>query len=224
MIICTKCGADNQLGRVFCMSCGTKLDLTHVSTEAIAQENKTSWIGMHWPKLVLIPILLLLLVSAGLIFWANTELIGEKGNIAGSRRVESMLIAAVNARSGGSAVYQCKEPDVNAYLENVVSRKSGAAVYVTFHKGLVTARLVKLLTKAGPVTIAISCDAKCLPEGGRLVVKQATLGHLKLFGPLMSVANSLYAGALSVDSQLVNLKGVSDIKVEDGVMSFGVKK
>jgi len=30
MIVCSKCGYDNELGRIFCHSCGAKLDLTEV--------------------------------------------------------------------------------------------------------------------------------------------------------------------------------------------------
>ncbi|HVM61931.1 MAG TPA: zinc-ribbon domain-containing protein [Verrucomicrobiae bacterium] len=30
MIVCPKCGYDNELGRIFCHSCGTKLDLTEI--------------------------------------------------------------------------------------------------------------------------------------------------------------------------------------------------
>ena len=32
MVICQKCGYDNELGRIFCHSCGTKLDLSEIKS------------------------------------------------------------------------------------------------------------------------------------------------------------------------------------------------
>ncbi len=32
MIVCSKCGYDNELGRIFCHSCGAKLDLTEIKS------------------------------------------------------------------------------------------------------------------------------------------------------------------------------------------------
>ena len=32
MVICQKCGYDNELGRIFCHSCGAKLDLTEIKS------------------------------------------------------------------------------------------------------------------------------------------------------------------------------------------------
>ena len=37
MVKCTKCGADNPLGRVFCQACGSKLDLSAMTSESVAE-------------------------------------------------------------------------------------------------------------------------------------------------------------------------------------------
>jgi len=40
MLICSKCGYDNQLGRIFCHSCGEKLDLTSVKPPTAAEKTR----------------------------------------------------------------------------------------------------------------------------------------------------------------------------------------
>jgi len=32
MLTCSKCGYDNELGRIFCHSCGAKLDLSNIKS------------------------------------------------------------------------------------------------------------------------------------------------------------------------------------------------
>jgi len=69
MVFCKKCGTDNQLGRVFCTSCGAKLDLTNMSNELIADKSSDgSWISQNWGKLVSVPLVMLVLAIAGLAF------------------------------------------------------------------------------------------------------------------------------------------------------------
>lgn len=38
MLICNKCGYDNELGRIFCQSCSTKLDLSSIKAPTPAQK------------------------------------------------------------------------------------------------------------------------------------------------------------------------------------------
>jgi len=40
MLICPKCGHDNQLGRIFCHSCGDKLDLSHIKPPTAGEKNR----------------------------------------------------------------------------------------------------------------------------------------------------------------------------------------
>ena len=37
MITCGSCGSENELGRVFCVQCGGKLDLSAMTSEVVAE-------------------------------------------------------------------------------------------------------------------------------------------------------------------------------------------
>ena len=75
MLICPKCGYDNELGRIFCHSCGDKLDLSNIKPATAAEKklrkakretaNVTRWIV----RLCIVGVVLLigaLLFSLGL--------------------------------------------------------------------------------------------------------------------------------------------------------------
>jgi hypothetical protein len=65
MIVCSKCGYDNELGRIFCHSCGAKLDLTEVKAPSqggrIFRRTKGG-IGKLFSRLVSIAILAVVVV------------------------------------------------------------------------------------------------------------------------------------------------------------------
>jgi len=225
MIICGKCGVDNQLGRVFCTSCGAKLDLTNMSSQSITNTNKESWMKAHGKKLGWIPVILLIAL-AGFVMWPCQGVIGEKGTPAGSKKVEGQLAFAASLKAGqkGGPIV-LTEQDINGYIENVMQKKANvSSMSVSLKKGLVSVRMVREFVKLGPVPIALSCDAKCLPSGGQLQIAKASLGHVPLVGPLVKIAQRLLGGACASDPQLAGLASLEDLNVEDGKVSFIVVK
>lgn len=232
MIVCSKCGKDNELGRVFCTSCGTKLDLTHMSKQAIAQSNKESWLSSHWKNFILVPLILIVLAVVGLVLWPNTELIGGKPVSASGGKVERMIASLANLKAGQRiGPYIVTEQELNGYLEAVVVKKANlTSMKVKLSKELVTASIVKVFAEIDSakakikVPIAISCDAKCVPVGGKLKIAQASIGHMKLFGPLRKVAEVVFGKVLASAPNIVNLNAVDEIKVDDGKVSVFVSK
>ena len=65
MLVCKKCGADNPLGRVFCGSCGGKLDMTDITSDTLADQQRASFFVAHYKKFLLV-LLLLVLATVGL--------------------------------------------------------------------------------------------------------------------------------------------------------------
>jgi hypothetical protein len=66
MIVCSKCGYDNELGRIFCHSCGAKLDLTEV--KAPGQGGRTfrrtrGGVGKLFSRLVSIALLAVIVLT-----------------------------------------------------------------------------------------------------------------------------------------------------------------
>lgn len=66
MIVCSKCGYDNELGRIFCHSCGAKLDLSEIksSSQGGAKLKKKSDAGGKLLGRVIGIIILVALVAA----------------------------------------------------------------------------------------------------------------------------------------------------------------
>ena len=40
MLICPKCGNDNELGRIFCHQCGDRLDLSSIKPPSVAERKR----------------------------------------------------------------------------------------------------------------------------------------------------------------------------------------
>jgi len=66
MIVCSKCGYDNELGRIFCHSCGAKLDLTEVKAPSqggkVFRKSRGGGMGKLLSRLVWIAILAIIVV------------------------------------------------------------------------------------------------------------------------------------------------------------------
>ena len=66
MINCTKCGSGNELGRVFCLSCGAKLDLSNLGSEEIVEMDQLPWIKRHYPKIIIAVVVIIVVCSVSL--------------------------------------------------------------------------------------------------------------------------------------------------------------
>src|SRR5664280_650014 len=66
MLTCSKCGYDNELGRIFCHSCGAKLDLSEIksSSQGGAKLKKRSNAGSKLLGRVIWVVILVALVVA----------------------------------------------------------------------------------------------------------------------------------------------------------------
>lgn len=64
MLICPKCGHDNQLGRIFCHGCGDRLDLSSIKPPTAAEKKRR---GLQRGAVHMVRVLLNVVVAAGLI-------------------------------------------------------------------------------------------------------------------------------------------------------------
>jgi hypothetical protein len=200
-----------------------------MAAKTMAAAKKESWFSTHWQQVIVLPIILIVLALAGLVLWPNLSVTGEKGTSSGAKRTESQLMQLASLKSGQkTAPVLFNEQDINAYLESLAKKNGLESMSVVVRKGLISARMVKLFVRVGPekfkVPIALSYDVKCLPAGGRLNVAQASIGHLKLFGPLTKIAGGAFSKVLAADAQLSKLQGVEEIKIDDGKLSIVVSK
>jgi len=226
MLICDNCGKDNDLGRVFCDQCGTKLDLKGLDSEKMAHLHRVSWLVRHLKKLVLL--LVLAVVALALIAaWPQTAPIGDKGTVIGGRRVDAQVGVIRNLGEGRSVTVALAEKDINGYLSytrgNVLKPDS---VSLATEDGYFAVRVVRLLGtfRVGAFTIAprMSWDLFCVPVEGRVVVRKAWLGHLKLPGPARNQAAKSVAGVFSDQREWAYRTRLSRIEVKRGTVSLFV--
>lgn len=228
MLNCQKCGHENQLGRVFCGACGTKLDLTAMTSEVVSEMEKKSLMQKHWWK-GLLGIVVLVLAVVGLAFWPDASLIGQKGTPGGSKKVEINLRVLKGLRTGQGLGPVFKEADVNGYLEHVVAKKAGVgSIRVVLLPSVLRVKVIKTIfsQKIGNFNLApkISYDLYCMPMGNGLVVRKVTQGHLPMVGPFRSMTvRKIYSIFTSLEDWDA-FAGLTEIAIEEGQITPKVVK
>lgn len=230
MIICKACGADNELGHVFCTSCGKKLDLSNLSSSTVGAMQKESWLRRHWPKLVAAAVVALLL-PVTLSLWPRTELIGEPGRPVGRSRVRDGIEAL---RHGGSAQVRSlevpfSERDINGYFAyGKAEQMQLEAVSVAIHDGAFQIRIIRRLAAVnlGFVTWVpqLSYDLVLVPVGSDLRPARVTMGRLRLFGPARrSVIRNLWQ-RFAAQREWELLRAASEVRAERDQLVVAVSK
>ncbi|MBN2301107.1 MAG: hypothetical protein JXN60_01190 [Lentisphaerae bacterium] len=228
MLICKQCGKDNELGRVFCASCGAKLDLDGMSSDVVADAvQRGGWFGRNWGKIVWI-VVLIFLVIIGLAAWSNTKPIGKPAS-KGGRIVEGSIMSFSRLRQGQRLGRKFTEEDINAFLALKAEQWNLESFSVSLGDGRCDVHIVKSILPQG-ITISsykldpkMSYDLICVPSGGKLVAWKASFGHLPL-GPFKSMVVGKIAALLSEDKDWKALEAVTEIKVtSEGVELFAKK-
>ena len=187
-IECESCGHENELGRVFCASCGAKLNLSQTSVAEIrsmSDSERGPWVG----KLVGGVVLLLAVAAVGLACWPQPPL-GAAAKPGGDSIVREKLrglqqVVAIG-KAGGT---RFTEGELNAYLA-VQAKESGFATMGvalapgTFHFRMVEATPVKVKS----FTLMLSYDVTGSPVKNDLAVTRGAVGHLPLPGPAAALA------------------------------------
>ena len=228
MIGCKKCGVDNPLGRVFCGSCGSKLDLTHMTSDAVSEAQRVSAVQQHWPKVV-IAVVLALVGLVVMACWPYRVPIGVTGTLHGGKRVENMFKAIKYLAKGRSFDRELPENDINGYFQFIKNKELKVdSVSMSVQDGFLNVRVIRTFGRLGvwkyEVPITSSCDLLCIPVGGRLHVKKGRIGHLPAVGPIKtSVAGSILK-LVAEDKDWQALKYASKIKATESAIQIQIKK
>jgi uncharacterized OB-fold protein len=228
MLVCSKCGTQNEFGRVFCGRCGTKLELTDVTTEALVEEYKWEAYLAYWPYVAAL-VLLIIVGVVGMAFWAQTELLGEKGTRFGGQRVATKLEQM--KRMGGNQTLKVDFPekDINGYFEFFKPKGVVAdSVSVGVSDTAFTVRIVRKLGSMGVAKIrvepTVSYDFVCVPVGERVAVSQAKMGHLPLVGPLRTSAIRSNLKVFSSQAEWQAFQNVSTLQIANKAVVMELRK
>lgn len=228
MLICGKCNTQNQLGRVFCSSCGAKLDLSNMGSEAIGAFQKKSTLARFW---WIAPAVLgvIILVNLVLALWPASRLIGAEGTRVGGRRVEQQLQAMLQAAPGQAILQEYTEKDINGYFQFFKDGKVGFdSVRVSVQPNAVVVRtsstLFKIPLGKKPLAMRLTYTVNAVPAGNQMHLVSASIGHLPALGPLRTMVFRKLYGNLSAQREWKGMANLGDIKAEAGKLKVLVNK
>jgi hypothetical protein len=221
MLACSSCGAENELGRVFCTSCGAKLDLSHMGAEEVVEMESVGWLSRHWPKFAL-GVTVLIVIMVFMAFWPKTAYVGDaSGNRVGAQRVKNQISSLRNLGQVKRMTPPFSEKDVNAYLKLYKAGKLKLSSFsVSINNGSMHVRAVRSLKtfKVGSLNYVpkVSYDLYCVAVGNRLVVKSASLGHLPMIGPFKGIPMKKILVMLKTQKEWKHTANVTALKLEKG--------
>lgn len=212
-IECSKCGFQNELGRVFCSSCGQKLNLQDTSMTDLNARREVDY--GKWIRVLLMGVLILSVGGlAGAILWP-VKAPPVFFEAAGSVQIPIKAKAARTALSYNREIkIDLTEAELNGFLtERAKSRKAGKLVIdlktgqFDLYAGFdwVPTTNIAWLAK---VKIPVTMDMRAGFQAGVLMIERARIGHLPLPGSSKNVVID-YFGSL-----------FSDITGEKRVVSF----
>lgn len=129
MIICKACGYDNPLGRVHCMQCGAKVDLSMIVTadqatgakgEVVVEGGKASAGGLEIGRLIQRAIsltILAVLVVGGLLAWQKAPVRDMPTDMGRALAAKGKLDVLTQAQQAGRTMtISFDEVEINSYL------------------------------------------------------------------------------------------------------------
>jgi hypothetical protein len=193
MIICSKCGFENQLGHIFCSRCRTRLDLRQVADRDLSENNKPR--GRKWLRIMLFFEFLIVVAIAMAFYPLSTPV--RRGTPADLQQARRKLAMMESGAPMSSHVFT--EAEVNAGLAVNLNGKRNADTYEI--------RSVQATLKPNAVVLAVTASwSPVLPngvkggqydityditgvpalgaDGFRFQVSRGMIGHLPLPGPV----------------------------------------
>lgn len=181
---CTRCGAANELNRVFCCKCGGKLNLSNVTRGE--QSSSTRFVS----GFVRLVVSFLILATAGLMLWP-VEPSGALGSVADVRVMTGTLQFFQQAIQNRAVVDRVvTEAQVNGYLAEVLRQNKEALRSEGFRLGIREVNVsftredfvVLVLANWGPISLSYEIKAVPFVKRGRfeVLVQGARWGHLPL--------------------------------------------
>jgi hypothetical protein len=183
MIACSKCGYDNELGRIFCHSCGAKLDLTEIKSPSQGGKSLTrkakGGAGKILSRVVSIGILAVVIVILFLAFQVpNIRPISMSSDDLGMADRKRGALDELAAQKSPSAI-TVTEGELNAFIQGVGFQNSQAGtldvvptkLQLELGDGVVTAVFLGKLHIAGSVEKQIYLSYTGVPtiEDGHFV-------------------------------------------------------
>lgn len=120
MIRCPKCDAENQIGSIFCRSCGERLNLDELRPEEIAKHSRQSGVktaALIAGRAVKLVILLALILSLVGLFVPPRQAMGDYEGGREKYRSARMKVAALRRGAGRGTRFALSAAEINALAD-----------------------------------------------------------------------------------------------------------
>ncbi len=187
---CALCGHENELGRMFCVGCGQRLQFNAPDAMSFKNQPRPFPWGRLWRIFLLM--LLLLAISAGLLAVLPPADLGGATDSEGGRAVEERILAVRSSVcvGGPGAEVEVTEAALNGWLSNCLVRTHSEPIAVRMAAGDLTFEGVSRFRFTGaagryvqmsfPLTLRLGMHL----QSGRLDLDRASVGLLPLPGRL----------------------------------------
>jgi hypothetical protein len=199
-----------------------------MSSEVVSESEKPSWFAAYW-RLVLGAFGVVILILAGVAFWPDTKVLGEKGPVLRAKFVEQQFERLRLLRAGTKTKIEITEKDLNTFLAETKTKKwEMASVSVAVSEGYLTVNAVKTITS---ITMfghtwepCYSYTLVCVPAGNAIYPSKAKFGHLTMVGPFRRVVVNKLVGLLAQEREWEVLRGVQEVKLTAGKIGLTIGK
>ncbi len=182
---CKHCGEENDLGRVFCVQCGKKIEFSKTTMEELAARREVDWV----PVVKRILGALVFLAVAGVVamaFWPQPPST-LKLDPAGVQQLPIKTRALEHAlRARQPVKVSLSEAELNGFLDARAKSRHIQQLTIELKPGTFTLAAWNDWAPAAEVTgltgltIRISCDWTASFHDGAVVVQRGRFGHLPL--------------------------------------------
>jgi hypothetical protein len=199
MLICQKCGYDNELGRIFCHSCGTKLDLSEIKSpsqggKSLAKKKAGSDAGRIIRRTIDVAILVAVIVVVFLVVQVpNVRPISTSNDDLVSVDKKRFELDELEVKRKPQTI-TVTEAELNAFIstlgfqgaEGKILEVVPTKVQLELGDGVVTAIFIGKIHLGGSLDkqLYLSCTGVPTIEGGHFVFKRinGALGSLPMSG------------------------------------------
>jgi hypothetical protein len=215
------------LGQLFCRECGAKLDLSKLTPQEVARNNRPG-IGPLIRRLVRLSITLALLAVLGLLCWPLPPS-GDAPSVAGSGVVQSKMTALRGAIMRKAELKETfSEADINAHLNASLARSVGSGGFRLVLRDVrldLRAGEAQVWTKStlGPVPVSYSATTRFTraPDGQfTFTADNVKIGRITLPAPLRpKVVNQLSSLFLTLQEENLLLQRLAVVESVDGALN-----
>jgi len=224
---CQKCGADNRLGQLFCRECGAKLDLSKLTPQEVARNNRPDR-GSLIGRLIRLSVTLGLVAVLGLLCWP-LDPAGDDPSANGMNEVDAKMTALRGAVMRKNEVKEIfSEADINGHLNARLTSAPGSGGFKLILRevrlDLRAGNEVQAWMKStlGPVVVTYSATTRFTrsPDGRYAYsADDVKIGRLPMPGPLRAkVVNQLSSLFLLLQEENMLLQRLPSVETVDGAL------